>query len=140
MITLREVPGLEEQRRASKRARRHARLAKRQIVPGQPFASNNPLVASTAAWIAPWRETAQYPGCLALLTYVSGSTPKAWEHWFRSNRRMSADVAFRLASWIETRCDAGMLLVRELREYAETRKRTVVAGRPTKWRGWLPKE
>lgn len=71
-------------------------------------------------YIAPWHgPEKRYPGRWRLISLVAGVGVAGISRWPSSPGRMPSDAAIRIATYIESRCDAGLKIARELREYAE---------------------
>lgn len=74
-------------------------------------------------WIAPWRYRMGNEGYPGRWTYLSGlfgikGLAGLCAKWRSGQRPMPSDVALRIATHIEARCDAGMKIAAELRAYA----------------------
>lgn len=70
-------------------------------------------------WVAPWGSQRRYPGRWRVVEAISGGKASAARMWLLERHVMPRDVAIRIATYIESRCDAGLKIARELREYAE---------------------
>ena len=97
----------------------HIRKFPRSLVPRPTKDNRSNLYIAATRWLAPW-DSRDYPGHMAACVEASGAPWDTCRGYQRGTRRLAGAVATRLADLIEARCNAGLSIVRELREYAQS--------------------